>query len=150
MLRITRRDFLKYCSVAAGALGLSASTLMKLDQAMAGKTDPTVVWIAGSACTGCTMSFLNTAFYTNAHDMLFNRINLTYHDTLMATAGAFVNGVQHGGDSLAAARAPSAAVGRNPPRAPLWPKEESDDEALPGIRACPSPVLVCDYGPGSR
>ena len=35
MVRITRRDFLKYCSVAAGALGLSASTLMKVEKVLA-------------------------------------------------------------------------------------------------------------------
>ena len=35
MVRITRRDFLKYCSVAAGALGLSASTLMKIENVLA-------------------------------------------------------------------------------------------------------------------
>ncbi len=35
MVRITRRDFLKYCSIAAGALGLSASTLMRIENVLA-------------------------------------------------------------------------------------------------------------------
>jgi hydrogenase small subunit len=97
MLRITRRDFLKYCSVAAGALGLSAGTMMKLDNALA-KTVANdglpVVWISGAACTGCTVSLANSRFYTTVDDVLFNYIDLRYLDTLMATAGAQVNGVQ--------------------------------------------------------
>jgi len=104
MVRITRRDFLKYCSVAAGALGLSASTLMKVERVLANSSAPTVVWIAGAACTGCTMSLLNSVFYTTVDDLLLNRINLTYLDTAMATAGAFVNGVQYpGANALQAA-----------------------------------------------
>jgi len=97
MVRITRRDFLKYCSIAAGALGLSASTLMKVEKVLANTAAPTVVWISGSACTGCTMSLLNSVFYTTVDDLLLNRINLTYLDTAMATAGAYVNGTQWGG-----------------------------------------------------
>ena len=97
MLRITRRDFLKYCSVAAGALGLSAGTMMKLDNALAKSWQNDglpVVWISGAACTGCTVSLANSRFYTTVDDVLFNYIDLRYLDTLMATAGAQVNGVQ--------------------------------------------------------
>ncbi|MFA6056435.1 MAG: twin-arginine translocation signal domain-containing protein, partial [Thermodesulfovibrionales bacterium] len=104
MVRITRRDFLKYCSVAAGALGLSASTLMKVEKVLANSSAPTVVWIAGSACTGCTMSLLNSVFYTTVDDLLLNKINLTYLDTAMATAGAYIDGVQYpGANALQAA-----------------------------------------------
>jgi len=106
MVRITRRDFLKYCSIAAGALGLSASTLMKVERVLANTAAPTVVWIAGSACTGCTMSLLNSVFYTTVDDLLLNRINLVYLDTAMATAGAYTApGVQYtGANALAEAR----------------------------------------------
>jgi len=97
MVRITRRDFLKYCSIAAGALGLSASTMMKVEKVLANSVAPTVVWVAGSACTGCTMSLLNSVFYTTVDDVLLNRINLSYLDTAMATAGAYVNGSQWAG-----------------------------------------------------
>jgi len=89
MVRITRRDFLKYCSIAAGALGLSASTLMKVERVLANSAAPTVVWLSGSACTGCTMSLLNSVFYTTVDDLLLNRINLAYLDTAMAAAGAY-------------------------------------------------------------
>jgi len=95
MLRITRRDFLKYCSIAAGALGLSSGTMMKLDKALA-KNVATgglpVVWISGAACTGCTTSLLNSRFYADVDDVLFDLIDLRYLDTVMATAGAEVVG----------------------------------------------------------
>jgi len=102
MLRITRRDFLKYCSVAAGALGLSAGTMMKLDNVLAKTVDINgnslpVVWISGAACTGCTISLANSAFYTTVQDLLINRIDLRYLDTLMASAGAQVNTAQWDG-----------------------------------------------------
>ncbi len=105
MLRITRRDFLKYCSVAAGALGLSASTLMRVENvhAKTGGCLP-VVWIAGAACTGCTMSLLNSVFYTTVDELLLNKLDLKYLDTAMATAGAYVDGVQYpGANALQAA-----------------------------------------------
>jgi hydrogenase small subunit len=107
MLRITRRDFLKYCSVAAGALGLSASTMMRLENVLAktGAGAPAVVWMAGAACTGCTMSLLNSVFYTTVDDLLLNRIDLKYIDTAMATAGSYVDGVQYvGANALKAAQ----------------------------------------------
>ena len=112
MVRITRRDFLKYCSVAAGALGLSASTLMKVENVLAKTSAPTVVWIAGAACTGCTMSLLNSVFYTTVDELLFNRINLAYLDTAMATAGAYENGDEYpGANALEAAHAAYNAGG---------------------------------------
>jgi len=72
---------------------------MKVENVLANSAAPTVVWISGAACTGCTMSLLNSVFYTTVDDLLLNRINLAYLDTAMATAGAYVNGVQAPGDS---------------------------------------------------
>lgn len=72
-MRITRRDFLKYCAAAAGALGLTTTDLMKLEKALAtpvtaGGTQ--VVWLNGAACTGCTVSLANTAYYSSIQDLL--------------------------------------------------------------------------------
>lgn len=46
-MRITRRDFLKYCTIAAGALGLTTTDLLKIEQAFAKEGTPQVVWIPG-------------------------------------------------------------------------------------------------------
>jgi len=72
---------------------------MKVENVLANSSAPTVVWISGAACTGCTMSLLNSVFYTTVDDLLLNRINLAYLDTAMATAGAYVDGNQAPGDS---------------------------------------------------
>lgn len=87
---VSRRNFLKYCGISATALGLSATDLLHLEEALANPSAPTVVWLQGSSCTGCTESFLNriaTTAPVSAGDVLINSINLSYHPTLMATAG---------------------------------------------------------------
>jgi hydrogenase small subunit len=85
--------------VGAGALGLSAGTLMKLESLMAVKPDlmPETIWLTGSSCSGCLTSFLNTVFFTTADDLLLNRIKLDYNVTLQATAGVYINGAPYAG-----------------------------------------------------
>ena len=89
---ITRRDFLKYCGLSAATLGLSSADLLHLEEALAnpGATAPKVLWLQGSSCTGCSVSFLNrisTSEPTSAGDILINHINLLYHPNLMGLAG---------------------------------------------------------------
>jgi hydrogenase small subunit len=89
-MQISRRDFLKYCGVSAGALGLSVTELGRLEEALANPNAPTVIWLQGSACTGCSVSFLNRISNSSpqtAADVLINSINLVYHPNLMALAG---------------------------------------------------------------
>ena len=92
-MRITRRDFLKYCSIAAGALGLSASSLMKLEKAMAdiARTGPDVIWIAGQGCSGCITSLLNTTCFTDIGTLLLGDIDLLFQETIQAACGAKVD-----------------------------------------------------------
>jgi len=87
---------MKYCTIAAGALGLTTTDLLKIDEAL-GKTgtglynsDPTaphVVWLPGQACTGCTMALTNSVFYTTVGSLVLNDINLDYSETLAAASG---------------------------------------------------------------
>jgi len=89
-MEITRRDFLKFCGVSAAALGLSTTDLGRLEQLLANPNGPTVIWLQGSSCTGCSISFLNrisTSAPTTVADVLINSINLAYHPNLMALAG---------------------------------------------------------------
>ncbi len=89
-MAITRRDFLKYCGVSAVALGLSSTDLLQMEELLANPSGPTVLWLQGASCTGCSISFLNrisTTAPTTAADVLINSINLTYHPNLMALAG---------------------------------------------------------------
>jgi hydrogenase small subunit len=84
---ISRRDFLKYCSAMAGALGLSSSGLIKLQRALASEGAPPVVWLQGQNCTGCSVSLLNTIHYMTIDELLLNTIDLEFHSTVMAAAG---------------------------------------------------------------
>ncbi len=89
-MRISRREFLKYCTVAAGALGLTATDLLKIEEAVGKVGDPNalhVVWLPGQACTGCTMSLTNSIFYTDVGSLVLNDINLDYSETLAAASG---------------------------------------------------------------
>ncbi len=89
-MKISRRDFLKFCGISAATLGLSATDIMRLKDVLANPNGPTVLWLQGSACTGCSVSFLNRISATaplTAGDVLINSINLAYHPNLMALAG---------------------------------------------------------------
>jgi hydrogenase small subunit len=84
---ISRRDFLKYCTITAGALGLNASGLIKLQNVLAAESGPPVVWLQGQGCTGCSVSLLNSIYYMTIDQLLLNTIDLEFHATVMAGAG---------------------------------------------------------------
>jgi hydrogenase small subunit len=90
MNNVSRRDFLKYCGMGAAALGLSMSDLGRLEKAFANSSAPSVIWLQGTGCTGCSESFLDRISTTSpktAANVLIDSINLVYHPTLMAPAG---------------------------------------------------------------
>lgn len=89
-MEISRRDFLRYCGISAATIGLSSLDLGLLESALANPNAPTVIWLHGAGCTGCSVSFLNrisTQAPQTAADVLIDTINLTYHPTLMSLAG---------------------------------------------------------------
>jgi hydrogenase small subunit len=92
-MNVSRRDFLKFCGISAAAAGLSTSDLGLLEKALAAPSGPSVIWLQGSGCTGCSESFLNristisTDGPPTAANVLTNAINLVYHPNLMALAG---------------------------------------------------------------
>lgn len=92
VMRVDRRDFIKYCVSSAAALSLPITVVGKLEQALAAESSalPTVVWLNGANCTGCTVSLANLfdeSGPTDVADLLLNTINLAYHPTLMGAAG---------------------------------------------------------------
>jgi hydrogenase small subunit len=90
MINVSRRDFMKYCGMGAAALGLTISDLGLLEKAFANPSGPSVIWLQGSGCTGCSESFLNrisTSSPQTAANVLIDAINLVYHPTLMALPG---------------------------------------------------------------
>ncbi|MBW1829973.1 MAG: iron hydrogenase, partial [Deltaproteobacteria bacterium] len=104
MKEVSRRNFIKYCIASAAALGLNLTVLGKLEQVLAaGGNAPTVIWLNGANCTGCTVSLANlfsTQEPTDVADLLVNTIDLAFHPNLMGAAG-----------DLAVAQLKSAASG---------------------------------------
>ncbi len=95
-MKLTRREFLKLCGISAATLGLSQMDLLRLHEALANDSAPRVLWLQGSSCTGCSVSFLNRVRSTTTDtlpntvaDILVDHINLAYHPNLMALAGEY-------------------------------------------------------------
>jgi hydrogenase small subunit len=82
---VSRRDFLKVCTMAAAAVGLPASAAEKMAEAVT-KRKPSVVWLQFQECTGCTESLLRTSHPT-VDTLILDLISLDYSETLMAAAG---------------------------------------------------------------
>ncbi len=83
---ISRRDFLKWSASMAAMLGLSSSFAPVVAEAAEVSDRLPVVWLHLAECTGCSESLLRTDTPT-VDDLIFNYINLQYHDTIMAAAG---------------------------------------------------------------
>lgn len=86
---LTRREFLAYCTGIAATLGLSPGfgvTIANAATNAASAARPTVIWLSGSACTGCTESLLRTNHPT-LETLILDTISLDYNETLSAGAG---------------------------------------------------------------
>ncbi|MCI1740442.1 MAG: hydrogenase small subunit [Pseudomonas veronii] len=83
---ISRRSFLKFCSLTATSLGLGPAFMPKIAWAMENKPRTPVLWLHGLECTCCSESFIRSA-HPLAKDVVLSMISLDYDDTLMAAAG---------------------------------------------------------------
>jgi hydrogenase small subunit len=83
---ITRRSFLKFCSLTAASLGLGAEGAPAIAQAMQTKPRTPVLWLHGNECTCCSESFIRSS-HPLTKDAVLTLISLDYDDTLMAAAG---------------------------------------------------------------
>ncbi|MBJ6727808.1 hydrogenase small subunit [Geomesophilobacter sediminis] len=83
---ITRRDFLKFCSVMAVGMGLPLGAGVKMAEAIANPRRPPVIWLSFQECTGCVESLLRSNHPTIEH-LILDLISLDYSETLSAAAG---------------------------------------------------------------
>jgi [NiFe] hydrogenase small subunit len=90
---VGRREFLKYCSAVAVAMGLGPNFAPKVARALTGKR-PSVVYLHGAECTGCSESVLR-AHSPFIDEIILDTISLDYHETLMAGAGYAVEAALH-------------------------------------------------------
>ncbi len=83
---ISRRDFLKFCTTMAAFMGLEASGVAQVVNALETKPRLPVIWLHLQECTCCTESFIRAAHPIVA-TLLLDKISLDYTETLMAAAG---------------------------------------------------------------
>ncbi len=83
---ISRRSFVKFCSLTATSLGLGAGFSARMAHAMETKPRIPVLWLHGLECTCCSESFIRSA-HPLAKDVVLSMLSLDYDDTLMAAAG---------------------------------------------------------------
>ncbi|WP_293651393.1 hydrogenase small subunit, partial [uncultured Parabacteroides sp.] len=83
---ISRRDFLKFCTTMAALMGLEASGVAQVVNALETKPRLPVIWLHLQECTCCTESFIRAAHPIVA-TLLLDKISLDYTETLMAAAG---------------------------------------------------------------
>ena len=83
---ITRRSFLKFCSLTATSLGLGPLATSQIAHALETKPRVPVIWMHGLECTCCSESFIRSA-HPLVKDAVLSMISLDYDDTIMAAAG---------------------------------------------------------------
>ncbi|HNM80614.1 MAG TPA: twin-arginine translocation signal domain-containing protein, partial [Rhodocyclaceae bacterium] len=83
---ITRRSFLKFCSLTATSLGLGSAAAPRIAHALETKARTPVIWLHGLECTCCSESFIRSA-HPLTKDVVLSMLSLDYDDTLMAAAG---------------------------------------------------------------
>lgn len=83
---ISRRDFMKFCTVMAAGMGLPLEVAPQIAAAVTAPQRPPVIWLSGSACTGCTEALLRPSHPSLEH-LILDLISLDYNETLNAGAG---------------------------------------------------------------
>lgn len=84
---INRRDFLKYCGIIAGMLGLSEAYIPRVAEALSATVRrPSVIWLNFSSDSGCTEALIKAGI-PNISSLIFDTISLDYNETIMAAAG---------------------------------------------------------------
>ncbi len=82
----SRRDFLKWAGAVTAMLALPATFTPLVAKAAEVSDRLPVIWLHMAECTGCSESLVRSDAPT-IDDLIFNYINLEYHETLMAAAG---------------------------------------------------------------
>lgn len=88
--RMSRRDFMKFCAIVATAIGMDASFGPTVAAALEAKKRPSVIYMHGAECTGCTEAILR-AVDPYVDVLIMEVISMDYCETIMAAAGRQAN-----------------------------------------------------------
>lgn len=83
---VSRRAFLKFCTLTASALALGSHEASVFAQALGSAPRPSVIWLSFQQCTGCSESLVRS-FEPTLDNLLLNYLSLDYHESLQAAAG---------------------------------------------------------------
>jgi hydrogenase small subunit len=83
---VSRREFMAFCGVMAGALALPKSMGATIAAAIQKTQKPILVWLEFQDCAGNTESFLR-AERPSVADVVLDVLSVDYHETIMAAAG---------------------------------------------------------------
>ncbi|MBU0481406.1 MAG: hydrogenase small subunit [Proteobacteria bacterium] len=83
---VSRRDFMKFCTVMAASMGLPLEVAPQIAEAITSARRPTVIWLSGQGCTGCTETLLRPSHPT-LESLILDLISLDYNETLNVGAG---------------------------------------------------------------
>lgn len=83
---VSRRDFMKFCTMVAVALGMGPGFAPQVAEALTAKKRPSVVYLHLAECTGCSEAVLRTV-EPFIDTLVLDTISLDYHETIMAAAG---------------------------------------------------------------
>ena len=83
---ISRRDFLRFCSVMAGTLALPSRYAPKIVKALEQTRRPALVWLEFQDCAGNSESALR-AGHPSFADIVLELLSWNYHEIVMAPSG---------------------------------------------------------------
>lgn len=88
---VSRREFLDFCArlMVAAPAGLALTgraSAAEVAGAVAAARRPSVIWLHGQDCTGCSETLLR-ASKPDLAELILHLISLDYHETLMVAAG---------------------------------------------------------------
>lgn len=84
---ISRRDFLKLCTLSCIAFSLDLGFASKMAEAAAANlTKKPLIWMQGQGCTGCSESLFSSAD-PEPEQILLDLLSVRFHPTIMAAAG---------------------------------------------------------------
>ena len=78
---ISRRSFMKFCSLTAAALGLGPEIAPQMAYALETKPRVPVLWLHGLECTCCSEAFHPLGPSARVKDVVLSMISLDYDDT---------------------------------------------------------------------
>jgi hydrogenase small subunit len=88
---VSRRSFLKFCTVTASSLGIAGSAVNAFARALGAARRPSVIWMSFQHCTGCSESLMRSGSPLSdrltVENLILNFISLDYHETLQVAAG---------------------------------------------------------------